>query len=178
MWLDEVSRKGSGFARPRGPRGRSRQRTRNAQRQEVPRRRPNDKSPLSSHPSGAKLRGELTPVWGGESSNPSLWCLGRARCRPAPSTVESLYAASMQTSKSQDSKQVDFSSVTIVVRSPKPFPWPPPVIMTNLPNDDLGACKCSRHCSSRSFLADMWLWLQCRRRAARRASRKVTLKNL
>ena len=37
-------------------------------------------------------------------------------------------------------------------------------------------CKCSRHCSSRSFLEDMCLWLQYRRRAARRVSRKVTLK--
>ena len=51
-----------------------------------PSKRPNDRSTQSLHPSGAKLRGELTPVRGGESSNLSLWWLGRAPCRPAPYT--------------------------------------------------------------------------------------------
>ena len=161
-------------------------------------------------PLRACTRAALSSEANSRLPHPSLWWLGRARSRPAPSTGVSCeghfaspfakpepadnvsagrqglrepepadnVSAGRQGLRKPEPADNDFSSVTIVVGSPKPFPWPPPVIMTNLPSDDLGACKCSRHCNSRHFLADVWLWLQCRRRAARRASRKVTLKNL
>jgi hypothetical protein len=56
-WLDEISKKGRGRARHRGPKGKVVN-----EREKRKDEKSNDKSTQSLHPSGAKLRGELTPV--------------------------------------------------------------------------------------------------------------------